>query len=670
MKHKHVMAAAGLMALTLIAGGCGSQASGGTTSENGTETETQTSAASDQAESAASEDASGTGDVGIFRFEAEKANLTYCKEQEDPFTEPKYYLSEEGESIIKQVFGEEAKAEDVIGIIGFSMDEINAWTPDLIGSSEDASGGSYLRQIDFPQNAVRFELNASQSGPATLTFHVASNDLDYMGQTTLDIENLDDKMAITVNGEMLDLSGVVVKGSDSLTETAWQDISFDTQLNEGMNVIEIYVYSHDEQYARDSFSENGIEKKVTIETVCDKVPNFDYLEVSAEGDVTWSDEESPMAVGEGVPVLESLEVTVPENYTIYTCESQYVLRYTVTAHMDDGSTLDVTDTSVFEGDLTTPGENEFTLTYSRNGVTQTGTFTANVVETEFAFAEVPETYQDTSVAEKGTVEHLEYTTYEYDEEGNPSEEGTNEAYVYLPYGYSKDQQYNVLYLLHGGGDTAGFWLGQGEYAAGGEKDSTATNFTVTMLDNLIAQRYCEPLIVVTPTLLTSVENEGVNSTTTFQYELKNDLIPLIESTYSTYAGGDVSEENLIATREHRAYDGLSMGSITSFSSVLMGCTDYIGYVGSFSGCKSDVPVIAESLNTTYADYPILYWYNGNGTVDMAHDEHCEAYKQMLELLPNKLTEGENTIFVDKKGQSHSYESWVIDLYNTLGVFFK
>lgn len=665
MKHKHVMAAAGLMALTLITGGCTTSTSGGSASDSGAQTAAQT-------QSGASEEAAG--DVGSFRFEAEEANLTYCKEQEDPFTEPKYYLSEEGESIIKQVFGEEAKAEDVIGIIGFSMDEINAWTPDLIGSSEDASGGSYLRQIDSPQNAVRFELNASQAGPATLTFRVASNALDYMGQTTLDIENLDEKMAITVNGQMLDLSDVVIKGSDTLTETAWQDISFDTQLNEGTNVIEIYVYSHDEQYARDSFTENGIEKKVTIETVCDKVPNFDYLEVSAGGTVTWSDEESIMAVGEGVPVLESLEVTVPENYTIYTCESQYVLRYTVTAHMDDGSALDVTDTSIFEGDLMTPGENEFTLTYSRNGVTQTGSFSANVVESDFAASEVPEVYRDTNVAQKGTVDHVEYTTYEYDEEGNPLSEDTNEAYVYLPYGYSPDHQYNVLYLLHGGGDSAGFWLGQGDYAAGGAKDSSATNFTVTMLDNLIAQGYCEPLIVVTPSLMTepenTPENAGVNGTSTFRYELKNDLIPMIETTYSTYAGGDVSEENLIATREHRAYDGLSMGSITSFSSVLMGCTDYIGYVGSFSGCKSDVPAIAESLNTTYADYQILYWYNGNGTVDMAHDEHCEAYKQMLELLPDKLTEGENTLFADKPGQSHSYESWVIDLYNTLGVFFK
>lgn len=669
MKHKYVTAAAGALMSALLCTGCGqaAQQNAGQNPDGGTAgpaSETELSRPASESEG---------GESKAFRFEAEDANLKYCSEQSDPFAEPKSYLIDEGEAVIKKIFGETARAEDVIGILGFSMDEINGWTPELTGASEDASGGKYLRQLDSPENAVRFELHADQAGDAVLTFRVASNDLDWMGKKTNDIDHLEQKMAITVNGTMLDLSGTIIKGSDSLTETAWQDISFETSLNEGDNLIEIYVFSHEEQYARDSFTEEGIQKKITVETVCDKLPNFDYLDVQSAANVTWSETESSVAVGEGVPVLESLEVEVPENYTIYTCESVDVLRYTVTANMSDGSSRDVTDRSIFTGDLSALGEQEFELSYTQNGVTAKGSFTANVESTDFALDQVPEEYRSADAAQKGTVEHMEYTTYEYGEDGEPLEEQTNEAYVYLPAGYSKDQQYNVLYLLHGGGDSAGFWLGQGDYAAGGAKDSSDKNFTVAMLDALIEKGYCEPLIVVTPSLMTEAENTpenaGVNGTSTFQYELKNDLIPAVETTYSTYAGGDVSEENLIATREHRAYDGLSMGSITSFQSVLTGCTDYIGYIGSFSGCKSDVAAVADSLNTDYAQYPILYWYNGNGTVDMAHDEHCEAYKQMLELLPDKLKEGENTLFADKPGQSHSYESWVIDLYNTLGVFF-
>ena len=119
-----------------------------------------------------------------------------------------------------------------------------------------------------------------------------------------------------------------------------------------------------------------------------------------------------------------------------------------------------------------------------------------------------------------------------------------------------------------------------------------------------------------------------------------------------------------------------MGSITGWSSILKGCIDWIGYVGCFSGCKSDIPAIAEALNTTYAEYPVLYFYNGNGNLDMSHDEHVEAYDQIPELCADRFHPGEdylngdNCIMGDKPGQGHSYENWIVDLYNVSGVFFK
>lgn len=50
----------------------------------------------------------------------------------------------------------------------------------------------------------------------------------------------------------------------------------------------------------------------------------------------------------------------------------------------------------------------------------------------------------------GTLEKLTYQTWEsfsYDEH---AQELTKEAWVYLPYGYSEEQKYNVFYLSHGG----------------------------------------------------------------------------------------------------------------------------------------------------------------------------------------------------------------------------
>ena len=63
--------------------------------------------------------------------------------------------------------------------------------------------------------------------------------------------------------------------------------------------------------------------------------------------------------------------------------------------------------------------------------------------------EIPEEYY--SPAEHaGILNKLTYQTWEsfsYDEH---SQALTKEAWVYLPYGYSEDQQYNIFYLSHGG----------------------------------------------------------------------------------------------------------------------------------------------------------------------------------------------------------------------------
>ena len=62
--------------------------------------------------------------------------------------------------------------------------------------------------------------------------------------------------------------------------------------------------------------------------------------------------------------------------------------------------------------------------------------------------------------------------------------GKRPASVYLPPGYSADQQYPVLYLLHGIGGNETHWPGPGAAAA--------------ILDNLIADGKAVPMIVVMP----------------------------------------------------------------------------------------------------------------------------------------------------------------------------
>ena len=55
---------------------------------------------------------------------------------------------------------------------------------------------------------------------------------------------------------------------------------------------------------------------------------------------------------------------------------------------------------------------------------------------------IPEKYQQKRADEAGVIEHIRYPSKDYFLAGK---EITKEANVYLPYGYSRDKKYNVLY---------------------------------------------------------------------------------------------------------------------------------------------------------------------------------------------------------------------------------
>ena len=64
-------------------------------------------------------------------------------------------------------------------------------------------------------------------------------------------------------------------------------------------------------------------------------------------------------------------------------------------------------------------------------------------------AQIPEGY-DTPADQQGKIEKLTYMTYESMRYEEKSQRLEKTAYVYLPYGYSEEKQYNVFYLMHGG----------------------------------------------------------------------------------------------------------------------------------------------------------------------------------------------------------------------------
>ena len=145
--------------------------------------------------------------------------------------------------------------------------------------------------------------------------------------------------------------------------------------------------------------------------------------------------------------------------------------------------------------------------------------------------------------------------------------------VYTPPGYSTDTKYPVLYLLHGIGGDETEWQ---RFAA-----------PDVLLDNLIADGKAVPMIVVMPNGRAQKNDRPEGNVfaaapafAVFEHDLLDDVIPTIDSRYSTRAG-----------REHRALAGLSMGGGQSLNFGLAHL-DTFAWVGSFSAAPNTKPPAA------------------------------------------------------------------------------
>lgn len=181
-------------------------------------------------------------------------------------------------------------------------------------------------------------------------------------------------------------------------------------------------------------------------------------------------------------------------------------------------------------------------------------------------AQIPEEYF-TPAGEQGIIERLNYQTYESMSYENRTKQLEKTAYVYLPYGYTEEKQFPVFYLMHGGWSNETTYLGTPEHP----------NVLKNVIDHAIQEGKMEPMIVVCPTYNNeSPDDSGdyglaLRLTDNYHNELVNDLIPAVEGNYRTYAEG-TSPKELKESRDHRAFAGFSMGSVTTWHtfSVLYG----------------------------------------------------------------------------------------------------
>ena len=199
----------------------------------------------------------------------------------------------------------------------------------------------------------------------------------------------------------------------------------------------------------------------------------------------------------------------------------------------------------------------------------------------------------------GKLEMVEY---------NSKSVGTKrKALVYTPPGYSADQKYPVLYLLHGiGGD-------EEEWRRGGQPN--------VILDNLIADKKAVPMIIVMPNGRAQADDRaGANPMATagafgvFDQDLLGSLIPFIQSKYSVK--GD---------RENRALAGLSMGGGQSLNFGL-GNLDTFAWVGGFSSAPNTKPAadLVPDADKAKAQLKLLYVSCGNkdGLIRISQGVHA------------------------------------------------
>ncbi len=199
----------------------------------------------------------------------------------------------------------------------------------------------------------------------------------------------------------------------------------------------------------------------------------------------------------------------------------------------------------------------------------------------------PEYYEE--AGQKGKIERIDYHTSNYD--GAAMDKY---AFVYTPYGYDPEKKYEILYLIHGGGESAEKYLYQD-----GEN-----NKLKRAVDNMIEKGEIQPVIIVTPspypynTMANIQRGHDNDFTSYFHHELCEDLIPAVEGKYHTYTDFKTDKESLTAVREHRNVMGWSMGCVTSWF-VFLNRIDYFRKFGFMSmACRE---INAEEPGRAWSD---------------------------------------------------------------------
>lgn len=278
--------------------------------------------------------------------------------------------------------------------------------------------------------------------------------------------------------------------------------------------------------------------------------------------------------------------------------------------------------------------------------------------------EVPKSYL-VEAANKGVIDTLRY---DVEVDGKLYQK---QALVYLPYGYNAadpSKRYNVLYLAHGGGDHPGSFF-----------ESERSSIPVDRVaDHLIGDGKMDPIIIVSVSYYRP-EGSGApgdrmaNMTADcrdFHREMRNFIIPAVGKKYNTYLSYP-DNATITATRDHRAYGGFSMGSLSTwymlgndadaFSRFVPLCGDL--WVFDEAGNKQGAAEAAKWLNTQLVATPWrgqdlqVYGYTGSDDIAYVAEDALinELAKESPVLVYSKESEPGNLHFNVLPKGVHNYE---------------
>jgi enterochelin esterase-like enzyme len=206
--------------------------------------------------------------------------------------------------------------------------------------------------------------------------------------------------------------------------------------------------------------------------------------------------------------------------------------------------------------------------------------------------------------------------------------------VYTPPGFSKEQSYPVLYLLHGSLADETSWLKEGAADA--------------IFDNLYADHKAVPMIVVMP------NGNLFNKDDAFGADLRGDIIPYVEKHYP------VKDD-----REHRALAGLSWGALQTIN-IGLANPDAFAYIGLFIGaldsCERFEKEHAGALRALGTTKKLKLLWIANGKKDLTY-EPCQDTLRLLDKYRIRY------VYVEGKGH-HSWETGRNDLFVFAPLVFR